>query len=100
MSCQLSVASGINSFGLLVITKNEFGDPEKKIIKELNKFDVPFLTVHNKADIATLDYDFIEELKLKYTVILVPHSVQQASRTADYAAFFLHGMGSVCAKVH
>ena len=31
------------------------------------------------------------ELKKEYTVILVPHSVQQAARTADYAAFFLIG---------
>jgi phosphate transport system ATP-binding protein len=33
----------------------------------------------------------LQELKSKYTVILVPHSVQQAARTADYAAFFLQG---------
>ncbi len=33
----------------------------------------------------------LEELKKNYTVILVPHSVQQAARTADYAAFFLQG---------
>jgi phosphate transport system ATP-binding protein len=31
------------------------------------------------------------ELKKEFTVILVPHSVQQAGRTADYAAFFLQG---------
>ncbi len=31
------------------------------------------------------------ELKKEYTVILVPHSVQQAARAADYAAFFLQG---------
>ncbi|MCX6058465.1 MAG: phosphate ABC transporter ATP-binding protein [Chloroflexi bacterium] len=31
------------------------------------------------------------ELKKEYTVILVPHSVQQAARTADHAAFFLTG---------
>jgi len=31
------------------------------------------------------------ELKKEYTVILVPHSVQQAARTADLAAFFLQG---------
>jgi phosphate transport system ATP-binding protein len=31
------------------------------------------------------------ELKKEYTVILVPHSVQQAGRTADFAAFFLQG---------
>ena len=33
----------------------------------------------------------LQELKKEYTVILVPHSVQQAGRTADYAAFFLQG---------
>ena len=31
------------------------------------------------------------ELKKEYTVILVPHSVQQAARVADYSAFFLQG---------
>lgn len=33
----------------------------------------------------------LQELKKNYTIILVPHSVQQAARTADYAAFFLQG---------
>lgn len=33
----------------------------------------------------------LRELKQDYTVILVPHSIQQAARTADYAAFFLQG---------
>jgi phosphate transport system ATP-binding protein len=33
----------------------------------------------------------LEELKKQYTVILVPHSVQQAARTSDFAAFFLQG---------
>jgi phosphate transport system ATP-binding protein len=31
------------------------------------------------------------ELKKLYTIVLVPHSVQQAARAADYAAFFLQG---------
>jgi phosphate transport system ATP-binding protein len=31
------------------------------------------------------------ELKEQYTIILVPHSVQQGARVADYAAFFLMG---------
>jgi len=35
--------------------------------------------------------DALEKLKKLYTVILVPHSVQQAARTSDYAAFFLQG---------
>ncbi len=33
----------------------------------------------------------LQELKKAYTIILVPHSVQQAARVADYAAFFLQG---------
>jgi phosphate transport system ATP-binding protein len=33
----------------------------------------------------------LQELKKAYTIILVPHSVQQAARTADFAAFFLQG---------
>jgi phosphate transport system ATP-binding protein len=33
----------------------------------------------------------LQELKKRYTIVLVPHSVQQAARTADFAAFFLQG---------
>lgn len=33
----------------------------------------------------------LQELKAIYTIILVPHSIQQASRTADCCAFFLQG---------
>jgi phosphate transport system ATP-binding protein len=33
----------------------------------------------------------LTELKEHYTVILVPHNVQQAARMADWAAFFLMG---------
>jgi phosphate transport system ATP-binding protein len=33
----------------------------------------------------------LQELKQDYTIVLVPHSIQQAARTADFAAFFLQG---------
>jgi phosphate transport system ATP-binding protein len=33
----------------------------------------------------------LQDLKLQYTIILVPHSIQQGSRVADYTAFFLQG---------
>lgn len=33
----------------------------------------------------------LEELKEDYTVVIVPHSIQQAARIADCAAFFLMG---------
>lgn len=33
----------------------------------------------------------MQELKEQYTIVWVPHNVQQAARMADYAAFFLQG---------
>lgn len=33
----------------------------------------------------------LQELKQQYTIVLAPHSIQQAARTADFAAFFLQG---------
>lgn len=33
----------------------------------------------------------LEVLKADYTIVIVPHSVQQAARIADFAAFFLQG---------
>lgn len=33
----------------------------------------------------------LQQLKRDYTIVLVPHSIQQAARVADYAAFFLGG---------
>ncbi len=35
--------------------------------------------------------DSLFELKQHYTIIMVPHSIQQAARVADQAAFFLMG---------
>ncbi len=39
----------------------------------------------------------LQKLKESYTIVLVPHSVQQAARTADLAAFFLEGRMVECA---
>ena len=35
--------------------------------------------------------DLMDELKQKYTVVIVTHNMQQATRIADYTAFFLVG---------
>lgn len=33
----------------------------------------------------------LQHLKATYTIVIVPHSIQQAARVADWAAFFLQG---------
>ena len=35
--------------------------------------------------------EVLEELKKKYTVVVVTHNMQQAARVSDYTAFFLVG---------
>jgi len=35
--------------------------------------------------------DSLQQLKKDYTIVIVPHSIQQAARVADQAAFFLTG---------
>lgn len=35
--------------------------------------------------------DSLFELKQRYTIVIIPHSIQQAARVADQAAFFLMG---------
>jgi phosphate transport system ATP-binding protein len=35
--------------------------------------------------------DSLQTLKKRYTIVIVPHSVQQAARLADWAGFFLQG---------
>jgi phosphate transport system ATP-binding protein len=36
--------------------------------------------------------EMLIELKDRYTIVIVPHNVQQAARVADMAAFFLNGV--------
>jgi phosphate transport system ATP-binding protein len=36
--------------------------------------------------------DMLVDLKERYTIIIVPHSIQQAARISDNAAFFLRGI--------
>ena len=58
-------------------------EPEVILLDEPTSGLDPIST--NKVEASLFD------LKENYTIILVPHSVQQAARVADYAAFFLQG---------
>jgi phosphate transport system ATP-binding protein len=35
--------------------------------------------------------DLMEDLKSRYTIVVVTHNMQQAGRVSDFTAFFLHG---------
>ncbi len=79
-------------FALLVFTENEFGGPEEKIIAELKKYDVPFLTIHNKADILQLNYDLAENLKLQFNIEPINFSTVEGFSRNELVALISKGI--------
>jgi phosphate transport system ATP-binding protein len=67
----------------LCIARSLALEPEVLLLDEPTSGLDPISTAKVEASLA--------ELKRDYTIIIVPHSVQQAARVADDAAFFLMG---------
>lgn len=61
-------------FAILLFAANNFGKNEQDLIKEFNKYDVPFLLVHNQSDIIGLDLNLAKKLKLKYNTDAIEFS--------------------------
>ena len=59
---------------LLVITSNDFSVKEEKIIAEFQKWDVPFIIVHNKSDQQGLNSGLSEKLIKKYQIPVIDFS--------------------------
>ena len=59
---------------ILVITGEDFGEPERKIIAEFKKHEVPFIIVHNKSDIAKASDNLLEVILKEYNAIILEFS--------------------------
>ncbi len=51
---------------ILLISENLFTDFEQNLINQFNEFEIPYLIVHNKSDISSLNKDTIAEIR-KYS---------------------------------
>ena len=56
-----------------------------------NLFARVFPTKHSNGSVGYSIIEKRKKLKKEYTIVLVPHSIQQAARTADWCSFFLQG---------
>ncbi len=52
--------------GILVLAGNLFDEEEESIIKRFDKWEVPYILVHNKTDLSPLHPGLYQELKEKY----------------------------------
>ena len=67
---------------ILVITANQFDEPEKRLIARMNELAVPFFIVHNKADQEPLSDALKAEIERNYKAKLLDFSVLSHSDIA------------------
>ena len=60
---------------ILVITGNQFDEPEKRLIGRMNELAVPFFIVHNKADMEPLSTELKTEIEQKNGLKILDFSV-------------------------
>ena len=59
---------------ILVITGEDFGEPEREIIGQFKKHEVPFLIVHNKADVSRLSIKTINSIEAEFGTKIIEFS--------------------------
>jgi len=62
---------------ILVITGNQFGEPEQQLVNRMKELAVPFFIVHNKADEEPLLAVMKAVIEQKYNVKILDFSVQR-----------------------
>lgn len=59
---------------ILVIAGEEFAEPEKAIINEFKKHEIPFIIVHNKSDISKLPENHKKAIESEYSTRILEFS--------------------------
>ncbi|MDD3687109.1 MAG: [FeFe] hydrogenase H-cluster maturation GTPase HydF [Bacteroidales bacterium] len=68
---------------IVVISHNQYGEFEEKIISNLKEHKVPFIIIHNKSDVESINEKLINELKLKYQTEIIDYSTKDDSRREE-----------------
>ncbi len=62
---------------ILLITNNTFGNFEHLLIKDFQKFDTPFIIIHNKSDIYKIDKNFENKINQEFKTSILEFSTLQ-----------------------
>lgn len=61
----------IIDLAILVINKNLFADPEKKLIAKFQEYSVPFIIIHNKSDIDQIFESLKNSIQVSYNTRVI-----------------------------
>jgi [FeFe] hydrogenase H-cluster maturation GTPase HydF len=61
---------------ILVVAENNFDEPEKGLIADFRKNDVPFIIIHNKSDLQPAEEDLLKVIREKYSVPVLEFSAK------------------------
>lgn len=66
----------IIDLAILVISHNEFDEPEKNLIKDFNRVEVPFIIIHNKSDEKKIEPNLKKVIQERYSVPVIDFSAK------------------------
>lgn len=62
---------------ILVIAGNDFGEPERAIIREFGKHETPYIIVHNKSDVSEISKDLKHDIESNFKTEIMGFSALQ-----------------------
>ena len=72
----------IIDMAIIVISNNEFGDYERKIIDKLKELKTVFFIIHNKSDIAPLDNNLKNSLEAEFNVPVIDFTTRNRDQVS------------------
>ena len=73
----------IIDMALLVITSNTFGNYEEELVNRFIEYEIPYIIIHNKSDIQSLNSATAEKLSKKPDIPIFDFSVRNPSRLEE-----------------
>jgi [FeFe] hydrogenase H-cluster maturation GTPase HydF len=64
----------IIDLAILVVSNDEFGEPENGLIRDFQANDLPFLIIHNKSDVKEISKELAERIRNNFSVPVVNFS--------------------------
>jgi [FeFe] hydrogenase H-cluster maturation GTPase HydF len=68
---------------ILVVAGNLFDEPEKGLIADFRKHDVPFLIIHNKSDLQPAEKELLNRIHDRYSVPVIGFSAKYPSNLQE-----------------